>query len=414
MTMRNTTTTTLLCLTFSLLPGCACDTVPSTALQDCQAAQVLPDKVQTDILFVVDDSGSMSEEQANLAANLGAFIDTLAASPVENQFRIAVTNTSVEGYLATEQSYAAGPSRNVPYPDGSLLAVAQVNALGVAGRYLYDTNLYPQAGGWGGNRILDAGAPSLVQDFKANVLVGISGSGREQPLRAAQLALTDRLAAANAGFLRPGARLAIIILSDEDDCSGPVSPLVAGNNQCHDLTVKNNPALLTRIADFVAFLDGPIGGELRQVTVGVIGGLSPLTLAPSCATCANKDCLTALDGGDRFTQLMTALGPNRMRLGSICDPSFAQTLAEFAQVLMPTSLPLKGAPADWRMLAVKLTKASGQVVACSVALEGTPAATTADAVYWPPAAGAPATITFHNACQLGVGDAIDVSVVCAG
>ena len=412
--MRTSTTTVLCCAALAALHGCACDTVPSTALQDCSALQVQPGAVQTDILFVVDDSGSMSEEQANLAANLRAFIDTLAASPVENQFRIAVTNTSVEGYLASQQSYTGGPSRNVPYPDGSLLAVAQVNALGVAGRYLYDTNLYPQAGGWGGNRILDAGAPSLVQDFKANVLVGISGSGREQPLRAAQLALTDRLAAANAGFLRPGARLAIIILSDEDDCSGPVSPLVAGNNQCHDLTVKNNPALLTRIADFVAFLDGPIGGELRQVTIGVIGGLSPLTLAPSCATCVNKDCLTALDGGDRFTQLMIALGPNRMRLGSICDPSFEKTLAEFAQVLMPTSMPLKGAPADWRMLAVKLTKASGQVVGCSVALEGTPAATTADAVYSPPAGGAPATITFHNACQLGVGDAIDVSVVCAG
>jgi hypothetical protein len=178
--------------------------------------------------------------------------------------------------------------------------------------------------------------------------------------------------------------------------------------------VKNDPALTTSVADFVTFLDGPIEGELRQVTVGVIGGLSPLTLAPSCATCANKDCLTALDGGDRFTQLMLALGPNRMRLGSICDPSFEKTLAEFAQVLMPTSMPLKGAPADWRMLAVKLTKAGGQAVACTVALEGTPGATTADAVYWPPSGGAPASISFHNACQLGGGDTVDVSVVCAG
>jgi hypothetical protein len=111
---------------------------------------------------------------------------------------------------------------------------------------------------------------------------------------------------------------------------------------------------------------------------------------------------------------MTALGPNRMRLGSICDPSFAQTLEEFAQVLMPTSLPLQGEPADWRMLAVKLTRASGQVVACRVALEGTPEATTADAVYWPPTSSAPPTITFHNACQLGLGDKVDVTVVCAG
>jgi hypothetical protein len=409
------TTTTLLGAALVLLQGCGgCDSVPSTAIQDCAALQVQPDKVLTDILFVIDDSGSMFEEQANLAANLGVFIDTLAASPVENDFRIAVTNTSVEGYLATQQSYAAG---NVPYPDGAIIAVAQVNGIATpaaGGNLLYSTTLYPATDGWGGTRYLDAGSPTLVRDFKVNVLVGIAGSGKEQPFRAAQLALSDRLAVANAGFLRPGARLAIIILSDEDDCSGPVSTQVTRNSQCADLAVKNDPALLTSIDSFVAFLDAPIGGEQRQVTVGAIAGLSPATLAPSCATCPNTDCATALDKGDRFTQLMAALGPNRMRLGSICDPSFAQTLEEFAQVLMPTSLPLQGAPADWRMLAVKLTKASGQVVACRVALEGTPEATTADAVYWPPTSSAPPTITFHNACQLGVGDKVDVTVVCAG
>src|SRR5476651_1176713 len=105
------------------LPACSsCDTVPADALVNCQVTEVLPDKVSTDILFVVDDSGSMAEEQANLATNLGAFIDTLAASPVQNDFRIGVTTSSVEEFNAGK-TYAAGPSAGVPYPAGALISI---------------------------------------------------------------------------------------------------------------------------------------------------------------------------------------------------------------------------------------------------------------------------------------------------
>jgi hypothetical protein len=407
------TTTAMLYAALAVLPGCACDTIPASAVQDCKAAQVLPDKVQTDILFVIDDSGSMSDNQANLAANLGAFIDTLAASPVQNEFRIGVTNTSVQGYLATQLRYAGG----TPYPLGSVVAIAQTaGGAGISGNLIYDLAAYPQTSGWGGDRILDAGMPTLQQDFKANALVGTQGSGREQPFRAARLALTSRLADANAGFLRPGARLAIFFVTDEDDCSGDPNPAVAGDTQCHTLSIKNDPALMDTVSGFAGFLLGPIGGELRDVAVGAIAGFDPVTLQPSCgsATCADKSCATAAEQADRFDQLLTALGDARMRVGSICDASFRNTLLRFAEQLTPSALPLQGTPADWRMLAVKLTKAAGGVVACTVALDATPQAPAADAIYTPPGFGRPAQLTFQNACQLGLGDRIDVSIVCAG
>jgi hypothetical protein len=412
------TTTAMFCAALAVLPGCACDTVPATALQDCQAAQVLPDRVQTDILFVIDDSGSMSDNQANLAANLGAFIDTLAASPVQNEFRIGVTNTSVEEFTVTAtsgQAYTAGPASGKPYPRGAILAVAQAsNGTVIPGDFVYDLAAYPQSGGWGGNRLLDAGVASLRTDFRANALVGTRGSGREQPFRAARHALTTRLADANAAFLRPGARLAVFFLTDEDDCSGETGTSVVSDTQCHDLTVKNDPALLDSVAGFAGFLLGPIGGELRDVTVGAIAGFDPVTLQPSCGTCANRGCATALAQADRFDQLLGVLGNSRMLVGSICDASFRDTLLRFAEVLTPSSLPLKGVPADWRMLAVKLTQASGAVVSCAVALDGSPGAAAADALYSPPGFGRPAQLTFQNACRLGLGDRIDVQVVCAG
>jgi hypothetical protein len=425
------TTIAICCAALALLPACSCDAPPPNALESCTALQIPPLSVRTDILFVVDDSGSMSEEQANLAANLGAFIDTLAASPVENDFRIGVTNTAVTDFntlpaLSGGNVYGSGPMSGKPYPSGAILAVNQVlsggNSVGVPGSYVYDTNSYAATNGWGGHRFLDRGDATLQQDFKANVLVGTWGSGREQPFRAAQLALTDRIAdGTNAGFLRSGAKLAVIILSDEDDCSPtqPPANVTTTNNWCHAMATKNAvPALLETPDDFAAFLSGTIAGEPRDATVGIIAGFDPNDLTqPSCsdaALCSNQACSTAYDKGDRFKALYDSYGVARARLGSICDASFENTLVMFAQALMPTSMPLSGEPADWRMLAVKVTRSSGQVIACKVALAGTTQVGTADAVYHPPAGGQPPELTFTNACVLQLGDRIDVQVICAG
>jgi hypothetical protein len=428
--MRMRPTTTLLLAALAALPGCACDTVPADAVQDCQAGQVVPDVVQTDILFVIDDSGSMSQEQANLRDNLAAFIDALVASPVENDFRIGVTSTAVEAFTvngSTAQAYPAGsPAAGTPYPDGALVAVRQRAGGAITpGDLVYDLAANPATLGWGGARILDKGDGSaaalaaLARDFKANVLLGIDGSGKEQPFRAARLALSDRLADANAGFLRPGARLAIIFVTDEDDCSDGADPQRSMNNdQCHDPDRKAaTPPLMDPVEDFTAFLFGPIGGELRDVVVGVIAGFGPspgdpATLVP--ALCSTAGAGQAYDSADRFAALQSGVGAARMRLGSICDASFADTLQGFAEILMPSSMPLAGAPADWRMLLVSLSKAAGGQVACPVAAEGTAAANdpATGAIYSPPAFGRPAQLTFQNACTLGLGDVIDVRIVC--
>jgi hypothetical protein len=377
--------------------------------------------VATDILFVIDDSQSMAGEQANLRDNLGVFIDALIASPVQNDFRIGVTSTSVEGFGATAtsgQAYAGGPAVGVPYPDGALVAVAQdAGGNGLAGDLVHDATLYAATGGWGGTRVLDKASPTLARDFRANVLLGINGSGKEQPFRAARLALSDRLLDANAGFLRPGARLAVIFVTDEDDCSDSADPQRSTSNaQCHAAANKAaTPPLMDLPEDFASFLFGPLDGELRDVAVGVIAGFDPATLAPSCgdaALCANRSCATASDQADRFAALLANVGDARMRLGSICDASFADSLQGFAEILMPSSLPLAGAPADWRMLSVTLARAGGGTVPCVVAAEGTPGQATADAIYSPPRFGRPAQVSFRNACTLGLGDRIDLRVVC--
>jgi hypothetical protein len=48
-----------------------------------------------------------------------------------------------------------------------------------------------------------------------------------------------------------------------------------------------------------------------------------------------------------------------------------------------------------------------------VAEEGSAGQAAADAVYSPPRFGRPAQLTFQNGCTLGLGDRIDLRIVCA-
>ncbi len=214
------------------LAGCAsCDSVPHDAVVDCNA-QIVAGGAATDILFVIDDSGSMTNKQQALADNLSAFIDALVASPVALDLRVGVTNTSIDDYPSStppnRTSYGSayggvaypGPP-GTPFPAGTLVAIEQ-DALGTGqfGHFMWGSAFDPAhlTSTWGGPRILSSG-PALARDFKANVHQGDWGSGKEQPLRAmrASLDATMVTTSLNFGFLRSGARLGVIILPDEDD-----------------------------------------------------------------------------------------------------------------------------------------------------------------------------------------------------
>lgn len=128
---------------------------------------------KSDILLVIDDSGSMYEEQQSLAANFGAFIQQ--AQWTQSDFHIAVTTTSTD--MAPAGAFVSGAG----HPD---------------------VILTPQS-------------PNLAAQFAAKVNVGTNGSGYETCLEASHLALTQPLiGGANAGFLRNDASLAVVCVSD--------------------------------------------------------------------------------------------------------------------------------------------------------------------------------------------------------
>jgi len=371
------------------LGGClGCDQVPPEALTRCDQGTLLPGSVKTDILFVVDDSGSMAAEQTRLATAFADFIAQLSATPVQNDFQVGVTTTAVDlplcdafdgGGACTTWHLRTAYASGAPYAAGALVAAA------------------------GRPAILGAGSPTLVDDFIANVRVGTLGPSKEQGLRAMQQALDGR----NPGFLRPGARLAVIIVSDEDDCSdsGTAPQIIyAGTDRCHS---DQEQALLPPVQRYVDLLRGPLGGEVRNVHLGFLVGVNVTGNPP------RPVCNSAGYPPYRYQVLADAFGADAV-VADVCQPDFSTTLAAIAAALDPgQTVPLSGQPADWRLLQVGLTRGDGSQDACRVGPPGTPAAD-AQAIYQAPQAGSPPRITFQGTCLLRAGDSIQIRVVCAG
>ena len=144
----------------------------ATSTPDGKQAETFQQEASNaDILLVIDDSGSMADEQAALASNFQAFISSASSSP--GNWHIGVITTDVVG-------------------DRGVLHAAPGNPT-----------------------ILTPTTPNVATAFAENVKVGVVGSGLEQPLDSLLLAITEpNLSGANAGFIRPNAALAVVIVTD--------------------------------------------------------------------------------------------------------------------------------------------------------------------------------------------------------
>jgi hypothetical protein len=392
----------------AVLSGCACDAPPDAALEKCSQSAVFAGSVATDILFVIDDSGSMAGEQADLAQNLYDFIDLLlTTSAVTLDLHVGVTNASVTAYSGGSGSYglqnpAGDPfpgAAGTPYPAGAIVAIEQDGTgAGIPGSFVWGFDPSAGTSTWGGLRILSSG-PTLGQDFKANVLQGDWGSGKEQPLAAMRLAIEKSGAGGvNAGFRRPGARLAVVIVTDEDDCSESQPPY-EGTNQTNCQSQTNKDQNFDPLADFVTLLDTTVGGE---PLVAVIAGFDPATLDPTGCSSGGSSSFQSPTRLNAFVAALDATHPGRTHKDSICN-QYGPALTAIAEKLVPQRILLDEAPADPNMLAVKVVRADGSTQVCT---QGT------DVVFAPPQAGAPASLTFQNACRLAGHDRVDINIVC--
>jgi len=236
-----------------------------------------------DIVFVVDNSGSMKEEQANLAANFPKFIakiDTFKTKLGSKlDWRLAVTTTG----------------RDVTYNVDLLGTKVPMTEKGENGVF----RMPPECGT--SKRWVEKADADATSKFTCLAKAGTSGAGIEMPLYTSRLALTDRMSdGTNAGFLRDDALLAFVILTDEDDCSREDNNFTTnGADMC------SGPAMKMP-ADYKASFDSIAKGPGRWAAAVIAGQTS--------CTSSFGDAVEA----KRLKEFVALAGKNGT-FSSICD-----------------------------------------------------------------------------------------------
>jgi hypothetical protein len=323
-----------------------------------------------DILFVIDDSPSMSDKQTNLKNNFPGFINVL------NTIEGGLPNVHigvVTSDLGTKGAEDSGGSPSINGCNASKNGDLQVFAAStsVQGKFISDT--------------LNTDGVTRTQNYTGNLsdvfsqmaTAGALGCGFEQTIEAAKRALNNN--PNNAGFIRPSAYLAIIFLTDEDDCSLSHSSLLDGGNtslgtlqsfrctrwgivcdqggadpnamnqvgpkgMCHS---ADNDTYLTKISDYVNYFKG-LKTDPNSVIVAAIAGVtSPFEVEmrpPQGSTTpepalAHSCSYTGADGkpeyGDPAVRIKELLDnfPNRSTFSTICQQDLSGGLQLIAQLL---------------------------------------------------------------------------------
>jgi len=164
-----------------------------------------------DLLFVIDDSPSMADKQAALVASFPRLVEQLQSldgGVPDLHLGVISTDMGVHASATTVPGAAIGQLGNGGCAgngdNGALLAAPSV-LTDPAAKFMVQTRD-------GGTNFIG----TLATAFGSFARLGAGGCGFEQPLAAIEASLTNP---ANVGFIRPEASLAVIILSDEDDCS---------------------------------------------------------------------------------------------------------------------------------------------------------------------------------------------------
>jgi hypothetical protein len=333
-----------------------------------------------DILFMIDDSTSMRPSQTNLLNNFPAFMDVLKSLPggLPNIHVAVISANTGVGTDDIQQCSSAGDQGIFKYtPRGTCTA----SPLNPGATYL--SNVGGQANYTG----------DISAAFSCIAALGDTGCGFERQFDSIVRALgADGLSppAENAGFLRPDALLAIVMVTNEDDCTaragtnlyeplvntlvastfGPVSSFrcnefghvcngvrpprlapngdVAAQVMLQNCTSSECDGSLMPVAEFVARIKSLKTAPASEILLAAITGpptpytvtwRAPLIADSSCgsATCpwpAIAHSCTAVDQsfGDpavRISEAVSAFGVNGF-LSSICETNFGPALQQIA------------------------------------------------------------------------------------
>ena len=197
-----------------LLTGCPDRSISEVTPQQTGAVtKQIPVSADIDILFVIDNSASTLDKQTIFEQNFPKFVAALDAFPSGRpNLHIGVVDTTVDIGVAGYGMGAGG----CPSPDTGDNGLLQ-NTPRIAGCTPPTGNFISDVATSGGSRMTNYSG-TLDTALSCIALVGANGCGFEAQLEAMKRAL-DGSVVANTGFIRDGAYLGIIFLTDEDDAS---------------------------------------------------------------------------------------------------------------------------------------------------------------------------------------------------
>lgn len=281
-------------LIYSLV-GCGGNsfTLGNDAAQFSQDANAT--SVPIDILWVVDNSGSMATSQQQVATNVSSFITKFQQTNFD--FRIAVTTT--DAYLSNPEF--TGNASYSRFRDGT------------------------PATGYSGVKIITRDTPNIESVFDRNIKQGTSGAADERSFQSMEAALLN--VENRAEFPRPGALLAVIFLTDEEDFSW-------SGTQNIQLDSNGVPNLITdpRLYPIQRYLD-----VLDTVTSSTATKKNYIV---NTIAIFDQTCLTQLQTGfagrriaERHAQLTDATGGSK---GSLCG-DFSNIMSNLSDTLLEFS-----------------------------------------------------------------------------
>jgi len=288
-----------------------------------------------DFLFVIDNSGSMADEQQQLIESVPGFVAAIEERlpPGTGTFHIMVTDTDPWVYGGCEDSCTESATCEMQSADGSCncgypcalrdlcteigdyvcgqtqpMECEDVLGAGIThprGRDASNTECAFQSG----HRYISSGEPDLAGAFDCAARVGTNSSLGELPMEAMVEAITGEgeVAACNEGFLRDDAVLVVVVITDEDD-NGPNANDLEGDS-------KGNPQAWRD-----ALVEAKNGNHKAIISMALIGdGDDPSGI------CQPLDPMTfeGAEPAPRIREFVELFGEQGI-VGSVCADSYVE------------------------------------------------------------------------------------------
>ena len=242
-------------LFLSALGGCSDDAKPTidAGLSSESPAQIPVYTRDVDVLFVIDNSGSMRQEQESLASNFPRFIEVLERMEggLPN-IHLGVISSNV----GTGPTNGGGDACIGQGDNGDLQLKDGCPSLG-GDLFIEDIVTDEETGTRSFNYTGD-----LASQFACMAQLGTTGCGFEQHLESMKRAL-DPNNETNAGFVRDDAFLAVIFLQDEDDCS-----TTSAGREMFDPSQDDRDAPLGELSSFRCFEFGTTCEPANEREIG--------------------------------------------------------------------------------------------------------------------------------------------------